>query len=1213
METKVYKKAILTIAIVLSATFAGAQCVTPTTFNLAVTPAEDSWATNGQTIAADACFVYEVTCTVGKAYTFKTGCANGATAAFDTHMELFDAAGASVSTNDDGCEAYRSKITWTANETSAFIKVKGYNSSQFGAFTVAYEYTEPGSTIGSCSTPPTFDATLSAPTAVWQTSSGSIAADACYVYKVVLPGAQTYVFKTGCGNGGTADFDTFLELYDASGTWISQNDDGCLEGRSKLTHTSSGGATVYLKVKGYNEASAGAYTLAYTYGTAAVTCKTPPLFDTELTGGIAPSTSWQTASGTIAADACDVYKITLLSGQVYTFKTGCGNSATAGFDSWLELYDASGTWLMQDDDGCEEGRSKITYTAPGAVVVFLKVKGYNASSTGSYDLAYTYGSAAVNCTTPPLSDGTLAAPTTSWQTQAGSIAAFTCYVHKVTLPATDTYTFQTGCGNGTADFDTWMELYDATGDWIAQNDDGCEEGRSKITYAGTASEVVYVKVKAYTPGVSGTYSLGFIYGSAAVSCKTPPSSNEVLTAPTGIWQADGGTIAAGECYVYSIALPSAQTYTFQTGCGNGGTANFDTFLEFYDASGNWISQDDDGCEDGRSKITYTSTGAEAVFLVVKGYNASSAGSYNLAYMYGTASVTCKTPPSSDITLTAPTASWQTVAGSVAAGACYVYEVVLPSAQTYVFKTGCGNSGTADFDSWMDLFDSSGDWIMQNDDGCEEGRSKITYTSTGGETVYLRVKGYSESIFGSYTLAYTYGTAAVTCTTPPLSDEEPTTPSTDWLTDTETLAADECHVYKFTLISGETYTFQTGCGNGATADFDTFLELYDASGTWIQQNDDGCEDGRSKTIYTAPGNVVVYLKVKGYGSLSAGTYTLAYTYGIACKTPPLFDEAPTAPTTGWLLDARTVAADACYIYKFTLISGETYTFKTGCGNSATADFDTWLELYDATGAWLAQNDDGCESGRSKISYTSPGGVDVFLKVKGYNGVGGAYTLAYTYGTACEIPPLFDETLAQPSISWQTDTETLGADECHIYRVQYIKTGVAFSFKTGCGNSATADFDTFLELYDDSGTWLAQNGDGCESGRSIIAWTATYGTGLITDVAYLKVRGNGPADAGDYTLAYNYVGSDALLGTNNQSAGQIKVYPNPADHLFTIVSQKLSFTNVNLHGFTGRLVKSWTLDQPISTLQINSLNFAPGVYFLSVETSEGWIRKKVSIIH
>ncbi|TSA29403.1 MAG: T9SS C-terminal target domain-containing protein [Bacteroidetes bacterium] len=966
-----------------------------------------------------------------------------------------------------------------------------------------------------------------------------------------------------------------------------------------------------------------------------VICSTLPNYNFTVTPAL---NTWTAHSETLISNSCAVYKLNCTSGMEYTFKTGCGNGATANFDTYMELFNAAGTSLSTNDDGCEQYRSKLTWTATATAVYYIKVRGYNSTKFGDYTVAYKYSTSSVGCKTPPAYDEDIT-PTSTWATKSATLASDQCKVYRLTVAIGTQYTFQTGCSGGgaTATFDTYLELYNATGVKITGNDDGCEEGRSKIIYTGTYNGLAYLKVRGYNSSSTGTYTLAYITGTAYTGCKVPPLYDYQITPADGAWNTtDSRTINPAECHVYEVTLAAATSYTFKTGCdggvaGDDATASFDTFLELYNSTSTLLQSNDDGCENGRSKITYTATAPGTVYLKVRGYNLESTGNYALAYMRGAGAVTCPTPPAytTGATIT-PTTSWQTTGSTaITTDACYVYSVTLDAADTYTFKTGCdggeaGDDATATFDTFLELYNAAGVWIKQDDDGCEDGRSKITYTSTGTTTVYLKVRGYNSASTGTYALAYAKGTAAVACMTPPAFNATLSPNNTDWQKVTGTIAANACYVYKITLVSGEIYTFKTGCGDGATGTtFDTWLDLYNAAGTWLQSNDDGCESGRSKITYTAPGDVVVYLKVRGY-NWAGGTYDLVYRYGTAavtCLTPPLSNETLVDPATSWQspVESGVITSESCRVYKVHVENGEVYTFKTGCNDAATASFDTFLELYNATGVWITQNDDGCEDGRSKITWIATYTGWAYLKVRGYNTSSvGTFTLKYAKGTGavdCLTPPLFNEELNFTQMSWATIDGTIASGECIVYKVDSIKTGVVYTFKTGCGNGATANFDTYLQLYNASGSSLAYNDDSCEEGRSTLTWTGTYGSGSTTDIAFLKVRGYSTDDAGDFTLASNYVGVKEVLttGENQFPENRVKVYPNPANQLFTIVSQEpLTFTRIALSELTGRLVRNWNMESSASIYQINSNDFAPGIYILSIETSEGWIRKKVSII-
>ena len=121
-----------------------------------------------------------------------------------------------------------------------------------------------------------------------------------------------------------------------------------------------------------------------------ILCQTCPTYNVSIT----PATSFQTHSSSIPINGCKIYRFSVTSGQTYTFKTGCGDGATATFDTQLYLYDNNCVEKTSNDDGCESSRDKIEWTANYTGLVYLKIEGYDNSS-GNYTLAYS-----INCTLP---------------------------------------------------------------------------------------------------------------------------------------------------------------------------------------------------------------------------------------------------------------------------------------------------------------------------------------------------------------------------------------------------------------------------------------------------------------------------------------------------------------------------------------------------------------------------------------------------------------------------------------------------------------------------------------------------------------------------------------------------------------------------------------------------------------------------------------------
>jgi Fe-S-cluster containining protein len=232
-----------------------------------------------------------------------------------------------------------------------------------------------------------------------------------------------------------------------------------------------------------------------------------------------------------------------------------------------------------------------------------------------------------------------------------------------------------------------------------------------------------------------------------------------------------------------------------------------------------------------------------------------------------------------------------------------------------------------------------------------------------------------------------------------------TPATSWGIHCAGILPYGCKMYRFPVTYGQTYTFKTGCGDGATANFNTFLELFNSSCSIIALNDDGCENLRSSISWVADYTGYVYLKVSGVGA-SSGSYNLSYRYEVTCSSCvscPNYDYQFT-PAASWGLHSSGILPNSCKMYRFWITGGQIYTFKTGCGDGATANFDTYLELYNGNCSLLMNNDDGCESLRSSITWPANFTGYVYLKVRGWGSCSGTYNLAFRNNSVCGSMPV-----------------------------------------------------------------------------------------------------------------------------------------------------------------------------------------------------------------
>lgn len=217
--------------------------------------------------------------------------------------------------------------------------------------------------------------------------------------------------------------------------------------------------------------------------------------------------------------------------------------------------------------------------------------------------------------------------------------------------------------------------------------------------------------------------------------------------------------------------------------------------------------------------------------------------------------------------------------------------------------------------------------------------------------------------------------------------------------------------------------------------------------------------------------------------------------------------------------------------------------------------------------------------------------------------GEFTLTVSQ-SVCSTCPFFDFEL-NPTTEWKTHSSSLFSSSCNIYQV-LVTEGNEYSFKTGCGNGATADFDTQLQLLDENCNTIATVNDGCEEGRTNLTWEATY-TGYV----YLKITGNGANSFGHYTLSYK---TPYPVATDDCKSGkeELVVFPNPTQHEIHLKwHSKSSIQSVHLLTFIGKELFSEEIKNNPGNNATFRIDVDPGIYLLRVETDQGVRFKKVEV--
>ena len=287
----------------------------------------------------------------------------------------------------------------------------------------------------------------------WDTVSGTLTSPAdADLYEATMGWWMRQAEISLCTqDGGSANFDSYLCLFDGNKNLVASNDDACGQA-SKITYSPSsyGSAPAFLVVSGYGN-SYGDYTIAHrevTTTTMAPTTTIPRLttycngrYTQSESGSLVPTTGWQTASGSLnAAGDTTRYRVTATADGYYEFSLCSADGGSAGYDSYLCLLNSAGTLINGNDDACST-QSKVAGTLSTGTY-YIQVSGYG-SNYGTYTLAYRRLPQAPTTTTLPRVTTTtiptartscplgstrtaagsvgLIIPNTGWQTVSGSL------------------------------------------------------------------------------------------------------------------------------------------------------------------------------------------------------------------------------------------------------------------------------------------------------------------------------------------------------------------------------------------------------------------------------------------------------------------------------------------------------------------------------------------------------------------------------------------------------------------------------------------------------------------------------------------------------------------------------------------------------------------------------------------------------------------------
>ena len=341
-----------------------------------------------------------------------------------------------------------------------------------------------GSSSGSdCDCSNNISTAIYLPLSTWK--SGSIHcpyAEKWYRFTASVSNASQYRIYT------TGSLDTMGYMYDANGSYITQNDDnGGLN--FSITRSLTYGATYYICVRAYGS-NTGNFSLRvdYTTSSSSGNDNSDDCSNDMSTAITLPLSTY--VSGSIDCPCAEKwYRFTASNSNAsqYTIYTS-GSLDTVGY-----LYNSNGTLITSNDDSGANMNFSITRSLTYGATYYLKVKAYG-SNTGSYNVRVDYQTSSAepddnDCSNEMSSAINLGL--NSWQ--GGEICCPGAEIwYKFTPSTTAYYTVYT-----VGSLDTVGHIYDADCNQIVSDDDAGSGLNFKMVARLTANQTYYIKAKAF--------------------------------------------------------------------------------------------------------------------------------------------------------------------------------------------------------------------------------------------------------------------------------------------------------------------------------------------------------------------------------------------------------------------------------------------------------------------------------------------------------------------------------------------------------------------------------------------------------------------------------------------------------------------------------------------------------------------------------------------
>ncbi len=356
----------------------------------------------------------------------------------------------------------------------------------------------------------------------------------------------------------------------------------------------------------------------------------------------------------------------------------------------------------------------------------------------------------------------------------------------------------------------------------------------------------------------------------------------------------------------------------------------------------------------------------------------------------------------------------------------------------------------DFDAYLQIRDPNDEVLGEDDDSGGGTNAHLTMMAPMSGRYEILANSFSADEYGDYTMHIRREMLGevVGVYRGELDLNDPKTFS-EFIYPTERLEANAGEVYEIILMSPE---------------FDTYLVVEDENGLAIAEDDDSAGSTNSKVTLPVAADGTYTIVVKSYDDFAGGAYTLtimrsadtvaAGAMSVEQFTGALSDESPRLPEDGSPYYAHFIDLEAGDEIDVTMMA---------------PDFDAYLQIWDADGNSLVQDDDsgGGYNARATMMVPTAGRYQIIANSFSEDAVGDYTLMVRTRSIAAEIEAgtvqLFTGALS-------ADSETMADGSPYAAHEIQAESGERLDITLTSG-----DFDAYLMVFDENDEKIAEDDD------------------------------------------------------------------------------------------------------------------------------------------